>query len=408
MKTDLSESTLYQDIECVMPGGVSSPIRAMRAVAPRPVVIQRAYEDILVDIHGREFVDFWSACGSLILGHAAEPVVQAVREQLMRGSSYGCATLYEAELAKLISTCIPSCELVRFCASGTEATMTAVRMARAITKKRIIVRFQGNYHGHSDLLTCQDEASVLPFNDCDSVNELFTRRSDIACIIVEPIAGNMGVVLPEKAFLELLRKKTNDCGALLIFDEVITGFRVARFSCQALYGISADLTTLGKVVGGGFPLAAVAGKREYMSCLAPLGSVYHAGTHSGNPISVQAGIATLKELQKEGFYERLERKTRKLTDPITRYLQMNSCQACLQRQDSMFTLFFGQKHVDSFDDFRRCDTDRYTAFFTHMLKRGFFIPPAQGEAWFITAAHTDEHLEQASSAVIDFLREAPF
>ena len=393
---------VYNQLRKVMPGGVSSPIRSHCYVGSHPVVIESSMQDSIIDVDGTCYVDFWSACGALILGHAYPSVVTAVQKQVAKGSSFGCTTPYEGELARMICNAVPSCEQIRFCGTGTEATMTAVRLAKGVTKRERYLRFHGNYHGHAEIF--HDKAVVIvPYNDILAVKEAFTVHHDIACVIIEPIAGNMGLVPTAPGFLSFLRKITEKNGALLIFDEVITGFRVQGFSCQALYQIDADLTTFGKIIGGGYPLAAVGGKKTFMHQLSPTGPIYHAGTHSGNPISVTAGIATLQVLQKKGIYEILDRKTDLLVKPIEEFINKKKLPLSLQRQNSMFTLYFNKNSVTNYEEYLQCDTKQYALFFNAMLSRGFYIPPAQGEAWFITLAHTEDHLRQAAEGVLEVL-----
>jgi glutamate-1-semialdehyde 2,1-aminomutase len=412
----------------VIPGGVNSPVRAFGGLGLSPLVVERGAGDLIWDVDEREYIDYCGSWGALILGHAHPGVVKAASAQVAMGSSFGIATRVEMELAEKIVGLIPSIEKIRFVSSGTEATMTAMRIARGVTGRPKIVKFSGHYHGHSDALLVQAGSGVaylnggatskgvnpgtiadticLPFNDVDALRALFRSPlgKEVAALILEPVSGNMGVVLPQRSFLEIVREETARAGALLIFDEVITGFRVGLRGAQSLYGIDPDLTCLGKIIGGGFPAAAVGGKAKFMDALAPLGEVYQAGTLSGNPVAMQAGLAALHELTLPGFYEALEEKTAFLCRPIEKALAKAHKPACLQRVGSMLTLFWGVKKVDSRDDLRLLDQERFARFFRYLFNHGIYIPPASQEAWFISSAHTPEHLAKTSELICNFIQ----
>lgn len=414
----------------VIPGGVNSPVRSFKAVGISPMVVESGSGDLVKDVDGNQYIDYCCSWGPLILGHAPIKVVSAVQKQVGKGFSFGITTEIEEKLATKIVGFIPSVEKLRFVSSGTEATMTALRIARGATGRPKIIKFSGHYHGHSDAFLVQAGSGVallngqatsmgvnlgviadticLPFNDFAAVRSFF-RESPLAkqtaALIVEPIAGNMGVVLPLPGFLEMLREETARCGALLIFDEVITGFRVALKGAQYLYQIDPDLTCLGKVIGGGFPAAAVGGKAKYMDCLAPIGEVYQAGTLSGNPIAMRAGLETLTIVEKVGFYDSLEKKTLRLVQPVVDVLQQRKIPACLQWCGSMFTLFFGVLKVERKEDLKQLDETRFAAYFRYLFERGIYIPPASQEACFISSAHTEEHLDYTAQTIVSFIEQ---
>ena len=401
-------------------GGVDSPVRAFRAVGGEPVVIARGEGPYVYDVDGNRYIDYVCSWGPLILGHAHPAVVEAVRRAAERGTSYGAPTEAEADLAQLIVEAMPSIELLRFVNSGTEATMSALRLARAFTGRDKIVKFEGCYHGHADGLlvqagsgvatlglpdspgvpaSCAQETLVARFNDVPSVEALFDRHGDaIAAVIVEPVAGNMGVVPPQPGFLEALREITRRAGALLVFDEVITGFRVAYGGAQSLYGITPDLTCLGKIIGGGLPVGAYGGKREVMQMLAPNGPVYQAGTLSGNPLAMAAGVATLRELQPPGFYERLDALSAKLVESVARAAKSAGVSLWLNRVGSMRTPFFVDAPVTDYASARRSDTKLYARFFHAMLERGVYLAPSQFETVFISSAHTEREIADTVTA----------
>jgi len=404
----------------VLVGGVNSPVRAFRAVGGEPVIVDRAVGAYLWDADGNEYIDYVCSWGALILGHAHPKVVAAIADQARRGTSYGMPTELEVELASRIRKAIPSCEKVRFVSSGTEATMSAVRLARAATGRDFIIKFDGCYHGHSDsflseagsglatlgIAACPGVPQALaeltlnaPYNDVGAVEKLFgSHRDKIAAVIVEPVAANMGVVPPVPGFLKALRDLTLKNGALLIFDEVITGFRLCYGGAQTLYGITPDLTTLGKIIGGGLPVAAYAGRRDLMDRVAPLGPVYQAGTLSGNPLAMSAGIASLDLLAAPGFYERLETRSKRLGDGVAAALLETGAPATAARVGSLLTLFFSREAVTAYASAKNCDTRRFAEFFRGMLDRGVFLAPSQFEALFVSSAHTDADIDRTLSA----------
>jgi glutamate-1-semialdehyde 2,1-aminomutase len=401
-------------------GGVDSPVRAFRAVGGEPVVIARGEGPYLYDVDGNRYIDYVCSWGPLILGHAHPTVVEAVRQAAERGTSYGAPTEAEAELAQVIVEAMPSIELLRFVNSGTEATMSALRLARAFTGRDKIIKFEGCYHGHADGLLVQagsgvatlglpdspgvpasyaQETLVARYNDAQSVETLFDRYdNEIAAVIVEPVAGNMGVVPPQPGFLESLRETTRRAGALLVFDEVITGFRVAYGGAQSLYGVAPDLTCLGKIIGGGLPVGAYGGRRDVMAMLAPEGPVYQAGTLSGNPLAMAAGLATLGELKAPGFYERLDDLSSKLIESVARAAKSAGVSLWLNRVGSMRTPFFVDAPVTDYASARRSDTNLYARFFHAMLERGVYLAPSQFETVFMSSAHTEHEIESTVAA----------
>jgi len=414
---------IYASSCAVIPGGVNSPVRSFPGLKMTPIIAQKGLGDQICDADGSSYVDFCGSWGALILGHAPPSVVEAVIEQVRRGSSFGMATEVECRIAEKIISILPSIEKIRLVSSGTEAVMSAVRLARGFTGKSLVVKFDGNYHGHADGFLIRAGSGVahladssskgipsehvrhtasLPYNDLPVCRAFLRSRDDIAAVVLEPVAGNMGVVPPDPAFLQMLREETANKGIVLIFDEVITGFRVGLTGAQGYYGIAPDMTCLGKVIGGGYPAAAFGGKKEIMEFLAPLGPVYQAGTLSGNPVAMAAGLKTLEEISQPGFYEELERKTRMLVEPIQEYISERGLNACLQRAGSMFTLFFGVKEMKRMV---QLDEDLYRSFFVQMFERGIYFPPSAYEASFVCSAHTDDHLEYARDSVLEFLRE---
>jgi glutamate-1-semialdehyde 2,1-aminomutase len=394
---------VFRRSQALMPGGVNSPVRAFKAVGGVPPVIDRGSGACLWDLDGRQYLDYVGSWGPLILGHAHPAVIEAVTKASEKGTTFGAPTELEAELAELVIQAVPSIEMVRFVSSGTEAAMSAVRLARGVTGREKIIKFAGGYHGHADYLLASAGSGVLtmgqpgspgvpaasaastivlPYNNLTAVEHGFaSHHREVAALIVEPIAANMGVVLPEPGFLEGLRRLTSQHGALLIFDEVITGFRVAYGGAQDVYGVTPDITCLGKIVGGGLPVGAYGGSRELMEHMAPVGPIYQAGTLSGNPLAMAAGIATLQELRQPGFYDRLEHLSARLAAGL-------KALGCVNRAGSLMTLFFQPGPVRNYDEARQSDTDRYARFFHHMLERGVYLPPSQFEAIFISAAHT--------------------
>ncbi len=418
---------LYEKSCAVLAGGVNSPVRSFRHLKMTPpLVVESGFGDQIVDADGNLYIDFCCSWGALILGHAHPKVIEGVIDQLKKGSSFGIATEIELKLASKIISHMPAIEKLRFVNSGTEATMTALRLARGYTERAKIVKFTGHYHGHSDSLLIQAGSGVallnpiatskgvnlntiadticIPFNDVDALKTVFQAHGkEIAAVILEPVTGNMGVVLPEKNFLKQLVEERQNSGALLIFDEVITGFRVGLNGASALFGIEPDLTCLGKVIGGGFPVAAVGGKAEILDHLAPLGQVYQGGTLSGNPVAMRAGLETLQMIEEKGFYESLQARVDRMTHPIERALENRN--ACLQKQGSMFNLFFGLKQVRSKEDLRRLDEEMFIRFFKYLFERGIYISPSSHEAWFLSAAHEDAHIDYAVSCILEFIEE---
>jgi glutamate-1-semialdehyde 2,1-aminomutase len=419
MKRDKSRE-LLDAAQRVIPGGVNSPVRAFRAVGGKPLFITRGEGAHLWDADGNVYVDYVLSWGPLILGHAHPAVVHALAEAAARGTSYGAPTELETELAELVVEMVPSVEMVRFVNSGTEATMTALRLARAYTGRHKIIKFEGCYHGHADLLLVQagsgvatlglpDSPGVPPatvqdtlvarYNDLGSVTERFQQYPDeIAAVIVEPIAGNMGVVPPVGGFLEGLRTLTAEHGALLVFDEVMTGFRVALGGAQGLYGIDPDLTTLGKVIGGGLPVGAYAGKREIMEIVAPAGPMYQAGTLSGNPLAMTAGITTLKALRQPGVWGSLEAATETLTAGIGEAAQKSGIPVQQTRVGTMFATFFTETPPRDWPTVKTSDTERYGRFFQAMLERNIYLAPSQFEAGFLSTAHDETVIAQTVEA----------
>ena len=407
----------------VLVGGVNSPVRAFGAVGGAPIVVDRAEGSRLWDADGNEYIDYMCSWGALILGHAHPAVAAAIADQARRGTSFGMTTELEVELATMLQSGIPSLERVRFVSSGTEATMSAVRLARAATGRDLILKFEGGYHGHGDSFLAkagsglatfgisaspgvpQAVASLTlnaPYNDLEAVERVFaTHPYGIAAVIVEPVAANMGVVPPVSGFLAGLRDITRRHGALLIFDEVITGFRLCFGGAQTLYGIEPDLTTLGKIIGGGLPAAAYGGSRELMERVAPEGPVYQAGTLSGNPLAMRAGIETIKLLAKPGLYETLESKAKRLADGMIGALAEWSVAGSVARVGSLLTPFFAEAPVRNYSDAKRSDTRRFAAFFHEMLRRGVFLAPSQFEALFVSAAHTDDDIRNTVDACRD-------
>jgi glutamate-1-semialdehyde 2,1-aminomutase len=411
--------------ERTLVGGVDSPVRAFRAVGGTPLVIDHAAGTSLFDVDGREYLDYVCSWGALILGHAQPDVVAAVTDQAAKGTSYGMTCPLEVELGELIVAGVPSVEMVRFVSSGTEAAMSAVRLARAFTGRDMVIKFEGCYHGHSDgflseagsglatlgIAACPGVPEAFarltlntPYNDLAGVEDLFRKHPGaIAAVIVEPVAANMGVVAPDSGFLEGLREITKREGALLIFDEVITGFRVAYGGAQQVYGITPDLTVMGKIIGGGLPVAAYGGRREIMQRVAPLGPVYQAGTLAGNPLAMRAGLAMLPKLRPAGFYEDLNRKTARLGDGLRAALRSVGLPGVVNVAGSLLTMFFTAGPVRNYSDAKKSDTKRFGEFFQQMLSRGIFLPPSQYEALFVSAAHTEADIDATIGAARESL-----
>ena len=411
---------LFQRAASKIPGGVNSPVRAWKAVGGTPLFISRGQGSYIFDAEGRRYIDFVGSWGPLILGHAHPKIVEVVRQRAASGFTFGAPTMFEIELAETVERLVPSIEKLRLVSSGTEATMSAIRLARAYTGRTKIVKFDGCYHGHSDGLLVKAGSGVatlgLPdspgvpagfaretltskYNDLKLLQKIFDRHGkDIAAVIIEPICGNMGVIQPELGFLSAIREITQKSNSLLIFDEVITGFRVALGGAQELFRVKPDLTCLGKILGGGLPLAAFGGRSEIMNLLAPVGPVYQAGTLSGNPLAVSAGIATLKLLSRQGVYDQLEAKSKYFEDGISAVLDQCRLCAVINRVGSMMTLFFGVDRVTSPDHARKCDQKQFSSFFHAMLERGVYLPPSPFEAMFVSLAHSTADLKKTISA----------
>jgi glutamate-1-semialdehyde 2,1-aminomutase len=405
----MTSESLFERAQRSIPGGVNSPVRAFRAVGGTPPFFERASGAYLWDADGRRYIDYLGSWGPMVVGHTHPAVVEAVQEAASRALSFGAPTESEIELAETICRLVPSVEQVRLVSSGTEATMTAIRLARGVTGRSTIVKFEGCYHGHADALLVKagsgaltfgnpssagvpahtaGDTLVLDYNDTEQVRRAFgARGGGIACVIVEPVAGNMNLVLPAPGFLETLREQCTRHGALLVLDEVMTGFRVALGGAQARFGIRPDLTTLGKVIGGGLPVGAVGGRRDVMQHLAPLGPVYQAGTLSGNPVAVAAGLATLQLIQAPGFYEKLEETARALVDRLNAEADKAGVSFSAQSIGSMFGLYFRASPPASFAQVMQCDKERFNRFFHDMLARGVYLAPSAYEAGFVSAAH---------------------
>jgi glutamate-1-semialdehyde 2,1-aminomutase len=417
MNTQRSQE-LFERAQRSIPGGVNSPVRAFRAVGSAPRFTARGQGARIWDVDGNEYIDYVCSWGPLLLGHRHPAIVAAVEEALAGGTTFGAPTEREVELAEAICDAVPSIEMVRLVSSGTEATMSALRVARAFTGRDLIVKFEGCYHGHVDSLLVKagsgvatfgipetagvprafaDTTIAIPYNSIEALDNCFERYGDgIAAVIVEPVAGNMGCVPPAPGFLEALRERTQRSDALLIFDEVMTGFRVAYGGAQSLYGIRPDLTTLGKVIGGGLPVGAYGGRRDIMSTVAPAGPVYQAGTLSGNPLAVAAGLAMLRYLKAHPeIYEQLERNSERLAQAAPAGITVN-------RVGSMLTFFFTTQPVTDYESAQRSDRARFASFFNWMLDRGVYLPPSQFEAAFVSAAHSSEDIDRTASLIREY------
>lgn len=416
MMTDQS-ARLFTLAKALLPGGVNSPVRACRSVGCDPLFVRRAAGCLITDVDGNEFIDFVGSWGPMILGHAHPEVVEAIQRTAADGTSFGAPCPLEVELADMVCRSVPSLEKVRFVSSGTEATMSAVRLARGYTGRKVVVKFDGCYHGHADTFLVRAGSGVItlgipgspgvpedivkntlsiPYNDTVTLERTLRDESlDIACVVVEPVAGNMGVVPPDEDFLQTLRRITSELGIVLIFDEVITGFRLALGGAQERFGITPDLTCLGKIIGGGLPVGAYGGRAEIMDRVAPDGPVYQAGTLSGNPLAMAAGLAMLKVVRRPGFYEELEEKSDWFAAEMTGILARVGVPTVLNRVGSMMTCFFTPDPVRDYESALRADTDRYGRYFRAMLDGGVWLAPSQFEAAFISAAHGRDHLEKA-------------
>lgn len=410
-----------------IPGGVNSPVRAFKSVGMHPLYITHGRGGHIFDVDGNEYVDFISSWGPHLLGHAHPAIIEAVQEAVLRGTGFGACVPQEIEMAEMIKSFFPSMDMVRMVNSGTEATMSAVRLARGYTERNLIIKFDGCYHGHSDGFLVQagsgvqtfssvqnngvtkrivSETLIARFNDIDSVRQLFEEHpNEIAAVIVEPVMGNMGVILPKFGFLQQLRDLCTLQGTLLIFDEVITGFRLSKGGAQMYYGITPDLTCLGKIIGGGLPVGAFGGKLEIMQSLSPLGAVYQAGTLSGNPLALAAGCAMLRLLSDDATYEMLNSKAKLFSDRVAAIAAKYPDKLRYNVSGTLSTLFFTGKDVCNADDARQCDCDAYARYFRSMLHKGYYLPPSQFEAIFVSGAHTPEELLQTADAIEATLAE---
>ncbi|MBM9511750.1 glutamate-1-semialdehyde 2,1-aminomutase [Desulfogranum marinum] len=413
--------SLFSKAQAVIPGGVNSPVRACRSVGCDPLFIQKASGCIVTDVDGNEFIDFVSSWGPMIAGHAQPEVVDAIQQAAVNGTSFGAPTSVEVELAELVCECVPSIEKVRFVNSGTEATMSAVRLARGYTGKNMVVKFDGCYHGHSDSFLVKAGSGLItlgipgspgvpddivkntlsiPYNDKEVLERtLRDENLDIACVIVEPVAGNMGVVVPDMSFVKKLRELTTELGIVLIFDEVITGFRLSLGGAQERFGITPDLTCLGKIIGGGLPVGAYGGKAEIMDNIAPDGPVYQAGTLSGNPLAMSAGLAMLQLVRKPDFYKDLEQKSDWFAAELQQIADAAAVPTVLNRIGSMMTCFFTDEPVTDFESAMKANTEMYGKHYRNMLEGGMWLAPSQFEATFISAAHDRIHLEKALNMI---------
>jgi glutamate-1-semialdehyde 2,1-aminomutase len=411
---------LFAEAQQYIPGGVNSPVRAFKSVGGNPVYIAKGEGSHVVDVDGNTYIDYIGSWGPLILGHAHPKVLAAIQEAAALGTSFGAPTERETEMAKLVCEIVPSVEVVRMVNSGTEATMSALRLARGYTKRNKIMKFEGCYHGHADSLLIKAGSGVatlglpdspgvpeataintitVPYNDLESVKMAFEAfGDDLAAVIVEPVAGNMGVVPPQPGFLQGLREITQRYGTLLIFDEVMTGFRVARGGAQELYGITPDLTTMGKVIGGGLPVGAYGGRRDIMLQIAPAGPIYQAGTLSGNPLAMAAGLTTLRELGQEGVYERLEALSARLAEGLADNARKLGIPHTVNRVGSMVCLFFTETPVVNYETAKTSDLERFSKYFRHLLEEGVMIPPSQFEGMFVSLAHTEADIERTIEA----------
>ena len=417
---------LFSNAVKYIPGGVNSPVRACGSVGGDPLFIERADGSKIYDADGNCYIDYVGSWGPMILGHRHPAVIDALKSVLEIGTSFGAPTSLETDLAKLVTETVPSVEMIRMVNSGTEATMSALRLARGVTGRDVIIKFDGCYHGHADTLLVAAGSGVatlnipgspgvpasvventlsVQFNDIDAVTAIMEKMGDkVAAIIVEPIAGNMGMIPPVAGFHEALRELCTTHGALLIFDEVMTGFRVAKGSAQEIFGITPDLTCFGKIIGGGLPVGAYGGKKEFMSHIAPLGPVYQAGTLSGNPLAMAAGIATLKELQTPGYYENLDQKTQKLVTGLKVAAASAGIDFCAGHMGSMGGFFFTAGPVHNFNQAKASDLDRFSTFYKGMRDRGIYLAPSQFEAFFVSSAHTDEEIDLTISAAAEVMK----
>ena len=416
---------LFDQATQVIPGGVNSPVRSFSNLGISPMVVESGDKDCIIDVDQHRYIDFCMSWGALILGHAPSSVQEKVLARIKKGSTFGITCPEEIQLASWVTTHVKPVEKVRFVSSGTEAVMTAIRLARAFTQAKYIIKFDGNYHGHVDALLVKagsylhQEAATegvleetiqytlsLPYNDLKFAKNFFANfHEPIAAILVEPVAGNMGVVLGDAEFLNYLKEVSLEKKALLIFDEVISFFRVGLLGATHHYQIEPDLICFGKIIGGGYPAAAVGGSREIMDQLAPLGRVYQAGTLSGNPVAMAAGLATIEEIQKEGFYTNLNNKTAEFLKPIQEFILEHHIEACINQIGSMFTIFFGTKKVGSSHDLIYLEHGLFRKFFQYLFVHGVYIPPSMQESWFISSSHTAEHLLKAQKLILEFFQK---
>jgi glutamate-1-semialdehyde 2,1-aminomutase len=428
MQSFSNSQRINESLSEIIPGGVNSPVRSFKGMGIPPMIVESGYQDCIVDVDGKTFIDYCCSWGPLIHGHAHEQILEAVKKRIIKGTTFGITTSIEEQLARKIVSHVDSVEKIRFVSSGTEATMTAIRLARGFTKRDIIIKFTGNYHGHADFLLVRGGSGLvginptsssagipeeaiqhtvcLPYNDTEAAYKILNTlgvKERIAAVILEPIAANMGVVPGNQDFIEMLRKETKRNGSLLIFDEVITGFRLGLSGAQEIYKIKPDLTCFGKVIGGGFPAAAFGGRADIMDMLAPMGPVYQAGTLSGNPVAMEAGMQTILLLEGKGFYEEIERKTNLITQPVREAIQTKNLNACLQQAGSLFTIFFGKRKVNNMEDGECLDLEQFARYFRYMYKNGVYVSPSQYEACFVSMAHTEENLNKTRDLILNFL-----
>ena len=424
IKTTKSQE-IFTAAQNLMPGGVSSPVRAFKSVGGQPIVFDRVNGAYIWDVDGNKYIDYVGTWGPAICGHAHPEVISALQEALTKGTSFGAPCVLENVLAEMVIDAVPSIEMVRFVNSGTEACMAVLRLMRAFTQRDKIIKFEGCYHGHADMFLVKAGSGVAtlglpdspgvpkaatsstltaPYNDLDAVKALFEENPDqIAGVILEPVVGNSGFITPDAGFLEGLRELTHEYGALLVFDEVMTGFRIAYGGAQEKFGVTPDLTTMGKVIGGGLPVGAYGGRRDIMSMIAPAGPVYQAGTLSGNPLAMTAGIKTLELLQKPGTYNQLEQMTKKLSDGLIKIAQEAGHEVCGGNISAMFGLFFTAGPVHNYDDAKKSDTAKFGRFHRGMLERGIYLAPSQFEAGFTSLAHTEQDIEDTLAAAKEVL-----
>lgn len=417
----MSNPSLFEQAELSIPGGVNSPVRAFKGVGGEPIFIDHAKGAYIVDTQGKQYIDYVGSWGPMVLGHSHPAVVDAVKQAAEKGLSFGAPTIIETRMAEKVCSLVPSIEKVRMVSSGTEATMSAIRLARGFTGRDNIIKFEGCYHGHSDSLLVKagsgaltfgvpsspgvpaalaDHTLTLPYNDSNAISQCLKEQGDsVACIIVEPVAGNMNCIPPEQGFLNTLRSLCDEYGIILIFDEVMSGFRVALGGAQQLYGVIPDLTTLGKVIGGGMPVGAFGGRADIMAQLAPEGPIYQAGTLSGNPLAMAAGLTTLELVSQPEFYNQLEQRTHQLVDGLQRLADEANIPFSYNQVGGMFGLFFSQeKHISQFEQVMNCDQERFKQFFHLMLEQGVYLAPSAFEAGFVSAAHSEQDIQQTLAA----------